>query len=156
MSHQLFVYLFVAVVFLSGVSRAEIQTDFLMDSDPKFHPLPPIKNPIPDHLRLWIEVLARPEIDYQRMAAESIAAAHEKGIPDLIAAVPPLETVLTSPSSHPSARFAAARALIALESRNSSEKLFDVSQKYGSELRQLIEPALAEWNYLPILSLIHI
>ena len=152
MSHQSFVYLIVAVVFLYGVSRAEIQTDFLMDSDPKFHPLPPIKNPMPDYLRLWIEVLARPEVDYQRMAAESIAVAQEKGIPDLITAVPPLETVLSAPSSHPSVRFAAARGLIALESRSSSEKLFDVSQKYGSELRQLIEPALAEWNYLPIRS----
>ncbi len=150
MSHQSLVYLIVALVFLSGVGRAEIRPDFLMESDPDFHRLPTIKNPMPEHVRIWIEVLARPEIDYQRMAAESIAVAHEKGIPDLIKAVPPLETVLTAPSSHPSARFSAARALIALESRSSSEKLFDVSQKNGLDLRQLIEPALAEWNYLPI------
>ena len=152
MSHQAVVYLIVTLVFLSGVSRAEIQPDFLMDSDPEFHPLPSVKSSMPEHIRLWTEVLARPEIDYQRMAAESIAVAHQKGVPDLIEAVPALETVLTAQSSHPSARFAAARALVVLGSRGSSEKLFETSQKYGSELRQLIEPALAEWDYLPIRS----
>ena len=150
MSHQLFVYLIVMLVFLPGVCSAEIQPDFLMDTDPEFHQLPPLRQPMPDHKRLWIEVLGRPEIDYQRMAAESIAVAHQKGIPDFIEAVPALEKVLMAPSSHPSARFAAARALVVLESRSSSEKLFDVSQKYGMELKQLIEPALAEWDYVPI------
>ena len=152
MSHQSLIYLIVTLVLFSGVSRAEIKPDFLMDSDPKFDRLSPVKKSMPEHIRLWIEVLARPEIDYQRMAAESIAFAHQKGIPDLIEAVPALETVLTAESSHPSARYAAARALIVLESRSSSEKLFDVSQKHGSELRQLIEPALAAWDYLPIRS----
>ena len=152
MSHQSFLYLFVTLVFLPGMCRAEIQPYFMMDTDPEFHRLPPIRNSMSDHKRLWIEVLGRPEVDYQRMAAESIAVAHQKGVPDFIEAVPALEKVLTAQSSHPSARFAAARALIALESHSSSEKLFDVSQKYGSELRQLIEPALAEWNYLPIRS----
>ncbi len=152
MSQQSFVHLVVAVICLCGIGRAEIKPDFLMDSDPEFHRLPPIKVPMPDHIRLWIEVLGRPEIDYQRMAAESIAVAHQKGIPGLTETIPALETVLTAPSSHPSARFAAARALVVLDSRSSSEKLFEVSQKYGSELRQLIEPALAGWDYRPIRS----
>ena len=150
MSHQSMVYLIVTLLFLSGMSRAEIQPDFLMDTDPEFHLLPPVQNAMPEYKRLWIEVLGRPEIDYQRMAAESIAVAHQKGIPEMIEAVPALERVLTAESSHPAARFAAARALIVLESRTSSEKLFEVSQKYGSDLKQLIEPALAEWDSLPI------
>ena len=150
MSHRSIVYLIATLVILPGMSRAEIQPDFLMDTDPEFHVLPPVQNAMPDHKRLWIEVLGRPEVDYQRMAAESIAVAHQKGIPEMIEAVPALEKVLSAESSHPAARFAAARALIVLESHSSAEKLFDVSQKFGSDLKQLIEPALAEWDTLPI------
>ena len=131
-----------------GVSAA-IEPDFLMDSDPKLHVPQPVANFNPALKTLWIEALERPEIDLQRMAAETIARGHEYGIPDLIEAVPALERILSAETSHPASRFAAARALIALDSRNSSEKLFAAAQAYGSDLRQLVEPVLAAWEYRP-------
>jgi HEAT repeat protein len=87
----------------------------------------------------------------QRMAAETVARAHPLGVPGLNDAVPRLETLLTEEASHPSVRFAAARALIVLDSRDSSAKLFDASQARGADLRQLVEPALAQWDYAPAL-----
>lgn len=127
-------------------AHAEIKPDFLMDSDPKLQLPKPVKNFDPNLTALWMEALKRPEIDMQRMAAETIARAHLRGFPDLAKAVPRLEEILLADASHPAARFAAARALIVLESRDLSDKLFEASQTYGTDLRQLIEPALAVWD----------
>jgi HEAT repeat protein len=127
-------------------SIAAIQPDFLMDSDPEFQLPAPIEDFNPEMAALWIKALNRPEIDMQRMAAETIARAHKHGIPDLNKAIPRLEEILLADSSHPAARYAAAHALVVLESRNSSAKLFEASQVFGSDLRQLIEPTLADWN----------
>ena len=125
----------------------DISPDFLMDSDPQLEIPAPVANVNPAYKKLWIAALQRPEADMQRMAAETIARAHEAGMPDLIEAVPSLEKILQAESSHPASRFAAARALIVLDSRKSSQQLFEVSQTSGSELRQLIEPSLAAWHY---------
>ena len=140
----------IATVFV-GTVDAEILPDFLMDTDPDCRPLPPNEvDPMPQHVRLWIEVLNRPEIDYQRMAAESITLAHKKGVPNLGEAIPILEKILDGESSHPAARFAAARALITLDSRDSASKLLEAALRGGSDLRQLVEPALAEWDFAPL------
>ncbi len=134
----------------AGQLRAEVRVDFLIDSDPAIVvPQPP---PIdhPGLKPLWLKSLQRPEMDMQRMVAESIARARTVGLFDLHEAVPRLEEILRATDSHPATRFAAARALILLNSRNSSEKLLDASQAYGADLRQLIEPVLAEWDFLPM------
>ncbi len=117
-----------------------------MDSDPELHLPQPVKEVNPKLAALWMKALERPETDMQRMAAETIARAHQGGVPDLVQAVPRLEAILRAEGSHPAARFAAARALIVLESRRSSDKLFLASQTYGADLRQLVEPALAAWD----------
>ena len=127
----------------------EIRTDFLMDSDPELNLPEPVNNFSPALKSLWFEALKRPEADMQRMAAETIARGHLYGVPDLKEAIPQLETLLLSDKSHPATRFAAARALIVLDSRDSSDKLLQASQKYEADLRQLIEPALAQWTFAP-------
>ncbi|MGD9857475.1 MAG: HEAT repeat domain-containing protein, partial [Planctomycetaceae bacterium] len=134
---------------MAQLAVAAIEPDFLMDSDPEIPVPQPVRNFNPLMAELWVAALERPETDMQRMAAETISRAHQLGMPDLRKAVPRLEEIVQSASSHPAARFAAARALIMLESRSSSEKLFDASQAFGSDLRQLIEPALADWNFGP-------
>ncbi|HEY0980985.1 HEAT repeat domain-containing protein [Schlesneria sp.] len=99
--------------------------------------------------QLWLSALDSPEVDMQRMAAETIARSQEVNSSNLVEAVPSLERILEAKASHPAARFAAARALIVLDSRDSSGKLLEASKSYGSDLRLLIEPALAEWDYEP-------
>ncbi len=132
---------------------AELRTDFLMDSDPKLNIPDPVMHFSPELKSLWLTALERPEADMQRLAAETIARGHQYGVPDLMEAVPRLESLLLADTSQPATRFAAARALIVLESRNSSDVLFQVSQKYEADLRQLIEPALATWNFAPAIPL---
>lgn len=126
-----------------------IEPDCLIDSDPKLEIPEPIRDFNPAMKTLWLSALDRPETDMQRMAAETIARAHRFGVPGLTDAVPRLQTILEAEQSHPAARFAAARALIVLESRVSSEKLWSTSQRYGADLRQLVEPALAAWDFGP-------
>lgn len=129
--------------------RAQIKPSFLMDIDPELKLPDRITSFTRDFKGVWIQALERPEIDLQRMAADTVAAAHKHGIPDLVETVPVLEKILAAPDSHPSARFAAARALIVLDSRSSAGKLLHASQNFGSELRQLVEPAMADWDFAP-------
>ncbi len=120
-----------------------------MDSEPALKIPDPVKDFSPALKSLWLAALGRPEADMQRLAAETIARGHEYGVPDLTEAVPRLQTLLVAEKTHPATRFAAARALILLESRESSDKMFEVSQTYGADLRQLIEPTLAKWSFPP-------
>lgn len=134
---------------LAGAANAELKSDFLMLTDPEFHDMEPVKDFQRDFKGLWLQALQRPEADYQRLAAETVARGHEHGIPGLIELVPVLEKILSEPNSHPAARFAAARALIVLESRDSAAKLFEAGLSHGADLRQLVEPAVAKWEFVP-------
>lgn len=131
---------------LAQLTFAEIAPDFLMDSDPELQLPPPVQDYDPNLTVLWMQALERPDTDLQRMAAETIARAQSRGVPELSQAIPRLEEIVSAGDSHPATRFAAARALISLESKDSSDKLFQASQTYGSDLRQLVEPALAAWD----------
>lgn len=131
-------------------AAGEIRTDNARDSDPELK-FPPTQRVFePSYKPLWIKALRRPEADIQRMAAETIAQAHAFGFPDMEDARPELQKILSAEDSHPAARFAAARTLIALNTRDAAEGLFDAAQKHGSPLRQLIEPTLAEWDFRPV------
>ncbi len=132
------------------IARGEIQTNFAMDSDPLLEtPEQIVVFPV-NHVPLWLKALARPEADLQRRAANAIAEAHLLGCPDLEGAKPRLLQIASGENSIPAARLAAARALVVLDDDESADTLFAVSQKHGSDLRQLIEPALAKWKYQPI------
>ena len=126
--------------------RAEIRPEFLMHSDPDLRVPEPRKVWSPRFQQLWLEALSRPEQDMQRMAADTIAKAHEVGLPGLEDAVPVLTKLVSAEGSHPTTRFAAARALIALKATSAAPALFEAAQHHDAELRQLIEPALAEWE----------
>lgn len=151
-SHSVTVSILQIGVLLCCIAQGEanaIDLDFLIDSDPELIAPQPVAYFDPALKTLWLMALDRPENDMQRMAAETIARAHQSGMPELIEAVPALEKILRAEASHPAARFAAARALIVLDSRKSSQQLFEASQAFGSDFRQLIEPSLAAWNFEP-------
>ncbi len=145
MTHALLL-LFIAVVPV----RAEIAVGFLMDLDPQIQVPPPVCRISPELKSLWLEALARTEADMQRLAADAIQRAHALGMADFPEAIPRLEAVLTSAASHPSARLAAARALVELDARTSAEPLATSARQFGADLRQVIEPALARWDYRPM------
>jgi len=126
---------------------AEIRTEFETFLDPQVPT-------VPEELRiqqglapLWQQALARPESDLQRLAAESVARASELGFKGFDAAAPVLVQILANNQAHPAARYAAAHALVALNDPAAAPVLFDATRDGGSELRQIVEPALAAWNF---------
>lgn len=130
---------------------AEIRIDNARDADPRLNYGPaPITFYNDEFLPLWLRALRRPEADMQRVAAETIAQAHTAGFPKMVDARPDLLKILAATGSHPSARFAAAHALIVLDTRGGAPELFAAAKQYGSSLRQLVEPALADWDYAPL------
>lgn len=140
----------ILILSLTAGAQAQIQPEFLMDSDPHLEVPAPTKNFGQRLGPLWMQALARPEQDLQRKAAETIAQAHRVGMPGLIEAVPRLKIVLLAEASLPAVRYSAARALITLEAREAAPELLDASKRFGADLRQLVEPALADWDFAPM------
>jgi HEAT repeat protein len=139
-----------AVLAAAPVLAAEIQPEFVMFHEPELSQ-PVVELRLNESLLpLWRQALTRPEADFQRMAANAIAEAAEEGFPGMAQARADLLRLLEAEATHPAARFAAARALIALDARSSASTLFAIAQAHGSQLRWLIEPALIRWDFEPI------
>lgn len=141
----------IAATIACGVVRGqEIRPDFLMLTDPAFD-VPKSDVVLPEGaIGLWREMLARPEPDLVKAAADSIAKAKVEGFPGLLQCVPNLIAALQSSELPPETIYAVCRALIALDAENSADAMFTMSQQESPPFRQLIEPALAEWDYQPI------
>lgn len=138
---------------VAGEYRPPIQPDFLMDREPGPEESHSSIYLNPKLFPLWKEVFAHSDSELHRQAAFAIARAHLQKLPGLDQFRPELLQVLKAEQTHPATRFAAARALIVLETREAAADLYAVSQKFGTNFRVLIEPALAEWKYEPIQSL---
>jgi HEAT repeat protein len=63
--------------------------------------------------------------------------------------VAPLLEEFNRAGQHPTVRLAAAEALITLDARQAAPSLLRQARSGGSDLRELIEPALARWDYRP-------
>jgi HEAT repeat protein len=98
---------------------------------------------------LWLKALARPEADLKCQAADTIALAQHRGVAGLPSTIGPLRTELNRPDQHPAVLLAVAKALVTLEARQTAPSLFQQAQIGGADLREIIEPALAHWDYRP-------
>jgi HEAT repeat protein len=98
---------------------------------------------------LWLKALGRPEAEMRYRAAEAIALAHRRGMKGMETTVAPLLAELDRPDQQPTVRLAAARALVTLEAREAAPSLFKQAQAGDSLLREVVEPALARWDYRP-------
>jgi HEAT repeat protein len=131
----------------AAAQSADIRVEFLMFADP---PIPEVREELELDallLPLWRQALTRPEEDYQRQAAASIAKAHALGFPGMLPATPDLLHVVSDDRAAPTARYAAAHALITLDQRDAAQTLYDMSRQGGADLRQLVEPALGNWQF---------
>lgn len=139
------------VVPLAAGERALLEPWFMMYRDPELT-VPPVQYTLdPRNVELWREALRRPEAEYQYRAADAIRRAQRQGFPGLHVAVPELLKLLQDQQTPPFVKAAAAQALIALDASESSALLWESARTAGLELRQIVEPALARWNYQPIL-----
>jgi HEAT repeat protein len=126
--------------------------DPVIDSPMYQHPeLPAVRvvTVFTDGKALWLRALARPEADLKCQAANAIARAHGRGVKGLQTTIRPLIAALDQPDQHPTVRLAVARALITLEARQAAPSLFKQSQSGGNDLRAVVEPVLARWDYRP-------
>jgi HEAT repeat protein len=71
-------------------------------------------------------------------------------MPGLETTVTPLLRTLDQPELHSTVRLAVAQALITLNAREAVDSLFRHAQTDGIEMRNLVEPALARWDYGPM------
>jgi HEAT repeat protein len=137
------------LVALAGPAQA---FDKLLDS-PMYHdpevPMPPVVVEYVGSKDLWLQALARPEADLKCQAANTIALAQRRGVPGLASTIGPLRAELDRPGQQAAVRLAVAKALVTLEAREAAPSLFRQVQAGGSELREIIEPALARWDYRP-------
>src|SRR5262245_3028700 len=140
-----------AIVALSAaLARAEDGAiDSVMYRSPEL-PMPRIVRTFPGGLtELWLKALESPEADVQSRAALSIAQAHDRGMQGLGRTVPALVRELDRPDQHPTVQMAAARALVVLDAKDSAASLFRIASAADGDLRDIIEPALAKWDYGP-------
>jgi HEAT repeat protein len=98
---------------------------------------------------LWLRALQRPEADMKCKAAHAIATAHREGFKGFETTIPALREVFDQQNQHPTVRLAVAEALIALDARQAAASFFRQAQSGSSDLRELVEPALARWDHRP-------
>lgn len=138
----------IAAVFpAAGVQGIEVE--YARFKDPEIDPPQPVLSVGPASLPLWIQALEASEMDLRREAADTLVEAYRQGLSEAKQAEPALLKALAAPGQHPLVVAAVARALIALDCRQAAEPLWVHAQRGGSELAQLIEPALAQWDYHP-------
>jgi HEAT repeat protein len=139
-----------AVLLLAPAARAfDEGIDAPMYHDPDL-PFPPVVLVFPEEAKnLWVKALERPEAELRCRAAETIALARRRGVKGLETTVGPLRAALDRPDQHPAVRLAAAHALVALDAQEAAASLFREEQVGGTDLRNLVEPALARWDYRP-------
>lgn len=102
---------------------------------------------------LWLKALSRPEAEWKCRAAETIADALGKGVQGLETTVDPLLRAFTQKDAHPAVRLATARTLIRLDAQAAAEPFLDAVKTASTELRELVEPALAKWDHRPARSI---
>ncbi|MGC1275178.1 MAG: HEAT repeat domain-containing protein [Planctomycetaceae bacterium] len=131
------------------VVAAEIVLDSPMDGDPSFELPGTVKTLSPELKELWFRVLDGPESELTMRAAEAIAAVRRDGFDDMNDATPHLTRVLAKQDLTLPVRLSIARALVALDARQAAPELHRQAQRGERELRQVIDPALAEWRFEP-------
>jgi HEAT repeat protein len=98
---------------------------------------------------LWLKALERPEVDLQCRAADTIALAHRRGVAGLEATVAPLRAALDRGGQHARVCLAVAKALVELDTRDAAPSFLEQAKSGTAEFRDVVEPALARWDYRP-------
>lgn len=134
---------------LASNTRAENPNDLAMYSSPVL-PTATVVNLFPKNIANdWARALDRPDADTKIAAAQSIALAHRMGAPGMDATIAPLIRELDRSGQHPTTRLAVATALVTLDAKQAADSLFRQLYSNDPPLCEVIEPALARWDYKP-------
>ena len=113
--------------------------------------LPPKKMIIPAYQKLWREALRHSETDLRQELISVLEQLHRDGIDQTDFA--PEVRALINDDVHPTVKIAAASLLVELNDEASAKLLFRMIKPGRIEFSQIVEPALARWNYQPAISL---
>ena len=100
----------------------------------------------PDQIPLWQEALSRLDNEMKCRSAQAIAASHRKGMPGLKVIVPNLLREFERDAQSPMVTLAVAEALISLDAKEAGPKFVERLSTASTDLRDLVEPALANWK----------
>lgn len=138
----------------SQAMAANFELDPIIDSvvytDPKIEVAPEVAEFHPRLLTIWLEALQRPEVEYQCLAAQSIAMAYREGMQGLEEATRLLISKIETPNQHPLVSQAAAHALIEMDVRDAAAQLMSLVDTNQIDIQNIVEPALARWDYAPM------
>ncbi len=123
--------------------------DYVMYQDPAFAEATTTAVFAEELKPLWLEALAHPQSELQRMAAETIVHAHSSGMKGLEDTVDELLVTLRQESLDPTVRRAVINALVTIDAKATAEELAAHVDTENIAIAQLIEPALARWGYEP-------
>jgi HEAT repeat protein len=132
-----------------GAEASAIEIGFIRFDDPKIEPPDTVWDRTPRPVPLWIQALSAPEADVRREAAVTIVLAHRFGMEEIETTVPAMRAALEDRGQHPAVVIALAHALIELDARDAASSLAQRATE-SLELAEVIEPALARWDYQPI------
>ncbi len=119
---------------------------------PNEFPLPevPVIKRLPPGLKsLWMQAANQPEMELQLNVAESIARASDLEMADWQDLIPILVKMLETQTNDRVVRLAAARTLVVIKAREAIPALREHAL-LGLDFARQIEPALADWNDLPM------
>ena len=103
----------------------------------------------PTYRSLWMEAIQHPETDLQQEIAAMFERVQRGGYADFAENADVFRKLLDD-SNHPTLKVALASLLISIDDRESADGLFALLKPKQIELSQVVEPALARWDYKPI------
>lgn len=127
----------------------EVKVDFLWTKDPNIRIPKPVAGFDPAYIPLWMEALQHDEADLQQETAVAFEFVHREGFADLSRLADDFRAQLSSDSHH-AVQLALASLLVTLDDEASAKHLAELLNPRQIELSQIVEPALAKWDYLPI------
>lgn len=144
--------LLMALMFSESASRAAdvLEVDHIMFGDPLCAEPVVEKVFLPELATLWLQAIQRPDSELQRLAADTVVKAQKRGMTGLEAMTADLAALLDKPEAPASVRRAAMRALVILDAKAYAAQLARCASLDGLEASQIVEPALARWDYAPI------
>lgn len=117
---------------------------------PKLTP-PAYKIVFYDNMRpVWFAALLDDDPEMRRLAADTIAMAHRKGMRGLEEAETELIKLLQREDGNPRIRRSAASAIVEIDAQDTAALLAQHLPDSDFDYAQVVEPALARWSYKPM------
>lgn len=131
-----------------STDRKKQEVKNLWPDDITIEALKPTMQLNPAYQPLWLEALRQPETDLKQEIVATLERIHRQGFE--MSGLASEIRVMVSDRNHHTLNMALASLLVAIDDQDSAELLFGLLKPGRVELAQVIEPALAEWDYQPM------